>query len=82
MLEANWDLSEEDMREEHGDVMSWHRWFLRTFGVEDHPRRNRWAVILSGVEDPIGGIIQDGWHRLNEYVRQGARVIPVVYYPW
>jgi hypothetical protein len=47
-------------------------------GVPDHPRTNRWPVILSSTNEET---LQDGWHRLHCYVRQRARLIPAVRYP-
>jgi hypothetical protein len=46
-------------------------------GVE-HPRTNRWPVILSGFEDEV---LQDGWHRMGCYLQRGDRLIPAVFYP-
>lgn len=82
MLEAIWDLTEDDWKAQHGDVISWHEWFMDRVGTAGHGRHDRWPVILSSVNMPIGGVIQDGWHRLNDYISQGARVIPALYYPW
>lgn len=43
-----------------------------------HPKANRWPVILSGFNDET---LQDGWHRLRDYLGQGAITVPAVYYP-
>lgn len=46
--------------------------------IPDHPKTNRWPVILSSTDDET---LQDGWHRLHCYIAQGARVIPAIFYP-
>lgn len=43
-----------------------------------HSKRNRWPVILNSDDSTI---MQDGWHRFADYYRQGAKIVPVVYYP-
>lgn len=63
------------------DWKTYHAWYCQPSsagGVPDHPRRNRWPVILSSTDDET---LQDGWHRLHCYVRQGAKAIPAVFYP-
>lgn len=62
------------------DWRAYHQWYLNAESGPDvnHPSRNRWPVILSSFDDET---LQDGWHRLHCYVRQGARSIPAVFYP-
>ena len=54
-----------------------HEWFSET-GIPNHPKTSRWPVILSDYPEET---LQDGWHRLNDYYRQGARTVPAVYFP-
>jgi len=67
-----------DIAEEFGDFESYHQWYLKLGGIPDYPPKNRWPVILSPFEDET---LQDGWHRLHDYYRKGARKIPVVWFP-
>lgn len=56
----------------------------RTYYIKkgkDYPnysRSNRWPVILSGFTNET---LQDGWHRFGAYVRDGAKIIPALFYP-
>lgn len=56
----------------------YHRWYVQKGGIPDHPETGRWPVILSSMDEQT---LQDGWHRLHDYYRKGAEVIPAVYYP-
>lgn len=56
----------------------YHRWYSKHSTIPQHSTKNRWPVILSSEDDET---LQDGWHRLHGYIRQGAKVIPAVYYP-
>lgn len=56
----------------------YHRWYLDQGHTPDHPTKNRWPVILGPFDDET---LQDGWHRLHDYYRKGARKIPVVWFP-
>lgn len=60
------------------DFEEYHRWYVGQKHMPDHPATGRWPVILSGFEDET---LQDGWHRLHDYYRKGAEMIPAVYYP-
>lgn len=59
---------------------AYHAWYcLPASGpVPDYPKQGRWPVILS---NHPAETLQDGWHRLHCYARQGARVIPAVFFP-
>lgn len=60
-----------------GSFAKYHEWYLRQGHIPDHPARSRWPVILSPFEEET---LQDGWHRLHDYYRKGARKIPVVWF--
>jgi hypothetical protein len=61
------------------DFEEYHRWYAGLpGGIPNHPKKDRWPVILSSFEDET---LQDGWHRLHTYYHQGAETIPAVYYP-
>jgi hypothetical protein len=61
------------------DWDAYHHWYcLPSSGpVPDHPKLGRWPVVLSSTSEET---LQDGWHRLHCYARQGARVIPAVFF--
>ena len=62
------------------DFSSWeeyHSSFLAA-GAPEHPESDRWPLILSGDD---GETLRDGWHRFHSYVRDGATVIPCVFFP-
>lgn len=61
-----------------GNFEEYHRWYVSQGHMPEHAPRSRWPVILSSEDDET---LQDGWHRFHDYVRQGARMIPAVYYP-
>lgn len=67
----------EEIRDQFKEFSDYHRWYLKHGPMPRHERRNRWPVILSSFEDET---LQDGWHRFHDYVRQGAEVIPALYY--
>lgn len=56
----------------------YHRWYVSQGHMPRHGPRDRWPVILSSYNEET---LQDGWHRFHHYIRQGARMIPAVYYP-
>lgn len=60
----------------HSDFDSFHKWYLLG-GVPNHKTAD-WPLILSGFDDEF---IQDGWHRLNCYVKQNRKEIPVLLFP-
>lgn len=72
-------MQDEEMQQSSfRDFDDYHRWFVSQGHMPDHPRTARWPVILSTFPDET---LQDGWHRLHDYYRQGAKTIPAVYYP-
>ncbi len=61
------------------DFDEYHRWYIGLpGGIPNHPKKDRWPVILSSFEEET---LQDGWHRLHTYYHQGAEMIPALYYP-
>ncbi len=74
-------MDDPELKEEFpsGSFDEFHARYMGPGGVEEHPVARRWPVILSS-EDEHEETLQDGWHRLNDYYRQGARTVPVVYY--
>ena len=72
-------VMKDEMSYQFPDFDSYHRWYIKLpGGIQNHPKKDRWPVVLSGQDDET---LQDGWHRLHTYYRQGADVIPAVYYP-
>jgi hypothetical protein len=67
-------VADEDLAE-FPSWAAYHAWYLTQGGVPHH--QERWAVILS---DDDYETLQDGWHRLHSYYRDGRRVVPVVWY--
>ena len=51
------------------------QWVKKYGNVPNHPKKNRWPVILDD-----DSIIQDGWHRFSLYLLRGDETIPVIYY--
>lgn len=47
-------------------------------GVPKHSQKDRWPVILSDDDEET---LRDGWHRFHSYVRDGASVVPAVFFP-
>jgi hypothetical protein len=70
-------MEDPEIKEQFKGFEDYHRWYVRQGHMPDHESRNRWPVILSHDDEET---LQDGWHRFHEYVRQGARVIPALYY--
>jgi hypothetical protein len=77
LLDVIWDVSA-DLREGYQEVDRWVEWYLENENVPDHAAGNRWPVILSDFYDLA---LEDGHHRLSDYIRKGAKVIPALYYP-
>lgn len=72
-------MKDEEAGARFPDFDQYHEWYIRMpGGIPNHPKKNRWPVILSSFEEET---LQDGWHRLHTYYSQGADVIPAVYYP-
>ena len=71
-------MDDDEIRDVYTDFEDYHHWFVSHGYMPRHGPRGRWPVILSEFEDET---LQDGWHRFHHYVRQGARMIPAVYYP-
>ena len=50
-------------------------WASKNVNLPNHPKINRWPVILES-ED----IISDGWHRFKCYLLRGDKTVPCIYY--
>lgn len=64
----------------HGEFATfdqYHAWYVSGGDVPKYKRTARWPVLLSDDDDET---LQDGWHRLHDYYRQGARTVPAVYF--
>jgi hypothetical protein len=60
------------------DFESWekyHAWYLKGGRVPHY--KTRWPVVLSSFEEET---LEDGWHRLHSYYRDGAEEVPVIWY--
>lgn len=57
----------------------YHDWYVSQGHMPDHSSRDRWPVILAGRGDDEE-TLQDGWHRLHDYYRKGARVVPAIWF--
>ena len=53
----------------------YHTAYCKNNPVEEHPKRNRWPLII----DPRSGSIRDGYHRFHTYINQGAKKAPCVW---
>ncbi len=66
----------------HGDWTTYHSWYMSFGTTPDHDMtRPLWPVCLA-IDHPDNEALEDGWHRLHDYVRKGVRVIPGVYTPY
>jgi hypothetical protein len=54
---------------------AYHAWYMKRGGVPHH--KTRWPVILSRFDDET---LEDGWHRLHSYYRDGDDTVPVIWY--
>lgn len=70
-------MADADIEDQFKEFADYHRWYVKHGPMPRHEPRNRWPVILSSEEDET---LQDGWHRFHDYVRQGAEIIPALYY--
>jgi len=71
-------MHDEEIGEQFQTFEDYHDWYLSQGHMPRHGPRGRWPVILSSFDEET---LQDGWHRFHHYIRQGARMIPAVYYP-
>jgi len=56
-------------------------WYGLNFTIPKHSNKNRWPVILATTCEKVDHeIIEDGWHRFNTYIKQGAKKIPCLFY--
>ncbi len=66
----------------HGDWKTYHNWYMSFGTTPDHDiTKPLWPVWLA-IDHRDNEALDDGWHRLHDYVRKGVRVIPSVYTPY
>jgi hypothetical protein len=66
-----------EIKDQFKEFEDYHDWYVRQGHMPEHESRNRWPVILSHYDEET---LQDGWHRFHNYIQQGARMIPALYY--
>jgi len=70
------------LAEFHGHWAAYHAWYTRFVPTPDHDiSRPLWPVWLA-IDHRDNEALEDGWHRLHDYVRKGIQVIPGVYEPF
>lgn len=79
LLQAIWLSFPKDVRQDFASFHVYHEWYGRNFDVPDHGP-SRWPVILASDHDEEQAL-QDGWHRLHDYYRNRAKIVPCLYYP-
>lgn len=70
-------MSDPEIAEAYTSWAEYHAAYLNG-DVPSYSETDRWPVILSEYDDET---IRDGWHRFHSYIRDGAAVIPVVFFP-
>lgn len=61
----------------HKTINDWHKWYIDQTHIKDHGN-SKWPIILWDYsEEPF----EDGWHRLNSYLKSNDKEIPIVYCP-
>ena len=66
---------------EFKDFDSYHKWYLLGQDIPKHSRTNRWPCILDSSNRPAHwDILEDGWHRLHFYIKDGHKTIPCISY--
>lgn len=70
-------MQDVEIRESFSSWEAYHDSYIQC-DTPRHPVSNRWPVILS---DDDGETLYDGWHRFHSYQRDGAQVIPAVFFP-
>ena len=66
-----------DFIKDGGTFEDYHKWYIKQ-GLPSHGAGKRWPVILSGFNEEV---IEDGWHRFHLYYKQGAKKIPIIWFP-
>ncbi len=71
-----------ELAEFHGDWVAYHAWYTSFVPTPDHDTtKPLWPVWLA-IDHRDNEALEDGWHRLHDYVRKGIQVIPGVYTPF
>lgn len=68
---------DKDIAEDWKDFDSYHKWYISYGNIPEH-KGKQWPIILSGFGYEF---IQDGWHRLHCYMRQGKKTVPILLFP-
>jgi hypothetical protein len=65
-----------------GEWSAYHAWYTSFGSTPDHDvTRPLWPVWLA-IDHRDREALEDGWHRLHDYVRKGLQLIPGVYTPF
>jgi hypothetical protein len=72
-------MADKELAEDWPSWAVYHEWYCHPAngGVPNHPRDDRWPVILSSANAET---LQDGWHRFHCYVQQRACDVPAVFF--
>jgi len=71
-----------ELAEFHGDWVAYHAWYTSFVPTPDHDTtKPLWPVWLA-IDHRDNEALEDGWHRLHDYVRKGIQFIPGVYTPF
>lgn len=72
-------LMEDEWARSNPEFSNWAEYEARSsVPMVVHSDEDRWPVILSSTDEET---LQDGWHRLDFYLRSGHADIPAVFYP-
>ncbi len=70
------------LAEFQGDWQTYHRWYIRSGATPDHDITRPILPVWLAIDHCDNEALEDGWHRLHDYVRKGVRTIPCVYTPF
>lgn len=60
----------------------YHEWYVGEclWSNSDEHYNQTWPSILGSAINEDYEVLQDGWHRFHSYVKQGKKVMPIIYY--
>jgi hypothetical protein len=65
----------------NGNWDEYHAWYLNQGYIPDYDvSKPLWPVWID-INGSGDELLEDGWHRFNDYVRKGVQVIPAIYFP-
>jgi hypothetical protein len=70
------------LAEFHGDWAAYHAWYTSFGSTPDHDMTKPLWPVWFAIDHRDNEALEDGWHRLHDYVRKGMQVIPGVYTPF